>query len=165
MFRNERSSRVGFLGAAAALLIASMVVATDIPKSAVGSTTALVGLYVPMQEALAGDSTTKVREQATQIVAEASRLAEAGGDKAALNPVIAAARGVTASGIDELREQFKPLSIAVAKLVEKEAVAGHGIYFCPMADGYWVQKRGDVANPYYGKEMLRCGGPVAKVAS
>ena len=55
-------------------------------------------------------------------------------------------------------------SRAVGRLVERQAVAGHGIYYCPMADAYWVQKSGAVKNPYYGSKMLGCGGAVAKVA-
>ncbi len=66
--------------------------------------------------------------------------------------------------LDALRAQFKPLSRAIGRLVERQAVAGHGIYYCPMADAYWVQKSGAVKNPYYGSKMLGCGEVVAKVA-
>jgi hypothetical protein len=148
---------------ALALLFSAALVAADAPKSA---TATMVELYVPMQEALAGDSDAKVKEQAAKIAAEAAATAgKTGADKGSLEAVAAAAKAMNATGIDALREQFKPLSTALAKLVEKEAVAGYGIYFCPMADGYWIQKRGDVANPYYGREMLRCGGEVKKVGS
>ena len=68
-----------------------------------------------------------------------------------------------AAEIPALREQFKALSRAVGRLVERQAVAGHGIYYCPMADAYWVQKSGAVKNPYYGAKMLGCGEVVAKV--
>jgi hypothetical protein len=26
-----------------------------------------------------------------------------------------------------------------------------------MKKAYWLQKKGDIQNPYYGKEMLECG--------
>jgi len=130
----------------------------------------LVGLYVPMQEALAGDSVAAVKEQAAKVAAEAEAVLTAGGEKPSLDAiegledVVAAAKGMTAPEIKDLREQFKPLSLALAKLVERQAVAGHGIYFCPMADAYWIQKSGAVKNPYYGAKMLTCGEPVKKVA-
>jgi membrane fusion protein, copper/silver efflux system len=144
----------------AALMFSAAVVVAETPQS---GTAELVTLYVPMQEALAGDSVAAVKEQAAKIASEAAAAAEAGGDKATLEAVAAAAKGMTATEIKALREQFKPLSLALAKMVEKQAVDGHGIYFCPMADAYWVQKQGSVANPYYGKSMLRCGEQVKKV--
>jgi hypothetical protein len=150
----------GVFGMILALFAAATVVAADAPK---GATAELVELYVPMQEALAGDSAAKVREQAAKIAAEAAAAEKAGGDKTALVAVATAAKGMTATEIAALREQFKPLSLALARMVEKESVAGHGIYFCPMADAYWIQERGEVANPYYGKSMLRCGDEVKKV--
>jgi hypothetical protein len=150
----------GVVAVVFALLMGAGMVAADTPRPA---SAALVELYVPMQEALAGDSAAKVKEQAAKLAAEASAAAKAGGDKAGLEAVANAAKAMTANDIAGLRDQFKPVSMALAKLVEKESVAGHGIYFCPMADAYWVQKSGDVANPYYGKSMLRCGQEVKKV--
>ena len=36
--------------------------------------------------------------------------------------------------------------------------------YCPMYDqgksGYWISERKDIQNPYYGAEMLTCGGLV-----
>lgn len=136
--------------------------ATSTPKPTVAEK--LVALYVPMQEALAGDSVTAVKEQAAAISLKAAEAVSSGGDKALYAPIEAAAGGMKATDIDGLRDQFKPLSLALAHLVEKVAVAGHGIYYCPMADAYWVQKSGAVKNPYYGAKMLACGDAVAKVA-
>lgn len=31
------------------------------------------------------------------------------------------------------------------------------VVWCSMAPGRWLQRSGEVANPYYGEEMLRCG--------
>ena len=150
----------GVLAVVFALFVGAGVVVADAPQPAAAT---LVGLYVPIQESLAGDTAATVKEQAAKLAAEATAAAKAGGEKAALDAVAAAAKGMTAADLPTLREQFKPVSIALAKLVEKESVAGHGIYYCPMADAYWVQKSGDVANPYYGKSMLRCGEAVKKV--
>ena len=151
----------GAIAIAFALLMSAGVVAADTPKPP--AATALVELYVPIQEALAADSAAKVKEQAAKLAAAAAAEAKGAVDGKALDAVANAARGMTANDLDGLREQFKPVSIALAKLVEKESVAGHGIYFCPMADAYWIQKSGDVANPYYGKSMLRCGEAVKAV--
>lgn len=153
-------SGIGALGAALAMLLAAAVVVAEAPKSTAET---LVELYVPMQEALAGDSAARVKEQAAKVAAESAAGIQAGGEEKLLAAVAAAAKRMTASDIETLREQFKPLSTALARVVEKQPVSGHGIYFCPMADAYWVQKQGSVANPYYGKSMLRCGELVKKV--
>jgi membrane fusion protein, copper/silver efflux system len=66
------------------------------------------------------------------------------------------------AGIETLREQLQPLSTAL------EAAAGASGYdgtlkraFCPMAfnnsGGTWLQREGDIANPYFGQRMLACG--------
>jgi hypothetical protein len=34
---------------------------------------------------------------------------------------------------------------------------GIDVVFCSMAKGSWLQKRGEVRNPYYGSSMLTCG--------
>ena len=153
----------GALSVVIALFMGTAVVATDTPAAPKPASASLVELYVPIQEALAGDSAAKVKEQAAKLAAEAAAAAKGAVDGKPLDEVANAARAMTAGDLEALREQFKPVSLALARLLEKESVAGHGIYYCPMADGYWVQKRGEVANPYYGKDMLRCGAEVKKV--
>ena len=150
----------------AAVAVSSPAQAAEMPA---GAFEKLVGLYVPMQEALAGDSIATVKEQAAKVASEAEAILMTKGEKPSLEAiegleaVVAAAKATNAAEVKALREQFKALSFAVAKLVEKQAVAGHGIYFCPMADAYWIQKSGAVKNPYYGAKMLGCGEVVTKV--
>jgi hypothetical protein len=168
MFQQRESGLAGLAGLAGALMVLITLVAVAAPAEATSTpkptvAEALVALYVPMQEALAGDSVASVKEQAAQIATAAAAAAKSGGDKTLYEPVVAAAAAMTAADIAGLREQFKPLSLALAHLVEKVAVAGHGIYFCPMADAYWIQKSGAVRNPYFGSKMLTCGEPVTKV--
>ena len=155
------------LGVLAATSVTSPVSAAEMPA---GSLEKLVGLYLPMQEALAGDSAAVVAGQAAKLATEAEAIAKKEREKPTLDAiedleaVVVAARGMKGSEIEALRAQFNPLSRAVGRLVERQAVAGHGIYYCPMADAYWVQKSGAVKNPYYGSKMLGCGEAVAKVA-
>jgi hypothetical protein len=145
----------------------SEALAAEIPA---GKLEKLVGLYVPMQEALAGDSAAAVQAQAAKVAAEAEAILKSKGEKPTLDAIedleaiVTAAKEMKGPEIEALRAQFKPLSRSVGRLVERQAVAGHGIYFCPMADAYWVQKSGAVKNPYYGAKMLACGEAVAKVA-
>lgn len=151
-----------WLACLAALLMVTSAQATSRKKPTVAE--GIVAIYVPMQEALAADSVAAVKEKAGAIALKAAEAASYGGDLSLFHGQIAtAAQGMTAPDIDGLREQFKPLSLALSRLVEKVAVAGHGIYYCPMADAYWVQVVGEVRNPYYGSKMLTCGELVQKV--
>jgi hypothetical protein len=166
-----RVQAMAWVGAVLAVLAgASAVLAAPAAEMPAGKLKKLVGLYVPMQEALAGDSAALVPGQAAKLAAEAEAILQSTGEKPTLDAiedleaVVAAAKGMKGTEIAGLREQFKPLSRSVGRLVERQAVAGHGIYFCPMADAYWVQKSGAVKNPYYGSKMLGCGEVVAKVA-
>lgn len=155
------------LAVTAGLAASPAVSAVEMPA---GSLEKLVGLYVPMQEALAGDSVAVVSGQAAKLAAEAEAILKAEREKPTLDAiedleaVVVAAKGMKATEIQELREQFKAVSHAVGRLVGRQTVAGHGIYYCPMADAYWVQKSGAVKNPYYGAKMLGCGEVVTKVA-
>jgi Cu(I)/Ag(I) efflux system membrane fusion protein len=65
------------------------------------------------------------------------------------------------------RKAFKPISQAVVTLATQ--VRGEGArtsfthFYCPMVPGGggdWLQSGGEVLNPYFGSEMLRCGEQV-----
>src|SRR5690606_34526767 len=65
------------------------------------------------------------------------------------------------------RQQFKPISHAVVKLAAQlrgdDAQSPFIHFYCPMVKGGggdWLQASGELANPYYGSEMLRCGEKV-----
>lgn len=59
--------------------------------------------------------------------------------------------------IEELRDSFKQLSELFIKNGDKTKMSGLTKAFCPMAKANWIQKDGDLKNPYYGKSMLDCG--------
>ena len=63
---------------------------------------------------------------------------------------------------DEQRKAFGDVSKAIITLLNqyKGLQKGWHIFMCPMAQGYskWIQASADMANPYMGKRMLKCGG-------
>lgn len=59
--------------------------------------------------------------------------------------------------IDELRTSFKTLSEVYIKNIPSADLKGATKASCPMASARWIQKDGDLRNPYYGKSMLECG--------
>lgn len=122
--------------------------------------------YDAMHTALAADSVDGVKGAAGEIASLATSAAAQAKEAAPYKTLADAATATAAQAeIATLRSSFKALSIAMAKLVESGQMTGAELYYCPMADAYWLQKNGDSAlrNPYYGKSMLRCGEKVAKV--
>lgn len=59
--------------------------------------------------------------------------------------------------IKDLRNSFKTLSEVYMKNGKKEEMKGYMKATCPMAEANWIQKKGEIQNPYYGKSMLTCG--------
>lgn len=103
--------------------------------------------YTAAQEALAGDSYENAQKALKQLESATS------GDVKKL-----AASAAKAADIKVMRKVFKPLSELIVK---KGAPQGYGVVYCSMADnnkgGWWIQKKGKIANPYFGASMLRCG--------
>lgn len=101
--------------------------------------------YIEAQEALAADDFEMAKSAVSQLAGNQS-----GGEELAelVN------KAAQAEDIKALRDAFKPLS---------ERAAGSGlpqdvvVAYCPMIDARWLQKDGEIANPYYGEEMLTCG--------
>ncbi len=120
--------------------------AADIPKPALDS-------YLALQTALAADSLPDAQKAAAAFVTQAERLGPA------LAKTIAPAKAVSgATGIKDARTAFGELSDAML------ALAGDGtggkdvrVAYCPMAKKSWLQTGSEIANPYYGASMLRCG--------
>jgi hypothetical protein len=59
--------------------------------------------------------------------------------------------------IDELRSSFKALSEVYIANGAKDELKNVEKATCPMAKAKWLQRKGDLKNPYYGKSMLECG--------
>ena len=104
--------------------------------------------YVAAQEALAADDLDQARQALQGLVQSASPTLKPLAEKAASGADLAA-----------VRVAFKPLSEQVRK---GQIPEGYVVAYCPMADGdkgaHWVQKdQPQIANPYFGASMLRCG--------
>ena len=149
-----RFARIGLL-AAAALAAACGSEPERAPGDASGASEqgSAAGLdgalefYLRAQEALADDSF----EPARQAVAAMQEHLDP--ERAGL-----AAAAAAAADIETLRAAFLPLSNA---LLDSELPEGYRVAHCPMAfdweGAHWIQKEGEIANPYYGSGMLRCG--------
>src|SRR5262245_14048228 len=101
--------------------------------------------YMDAAAALAADNLEKAKASldalAKESTGEMKTLAQAAADT---------------GDIAATRERFKALSALATKM---ELPKDYSVAFCPMYKGgsKWVQKKGTLANPYYGKTMLTCG--------
>ncbi len=154
---------------AALVVVAAMAVSGATPAAAAGPELGgkVLASYYEMAASLVADSTAGVAEKAARIAADTGSAAKAAGasaaEKAALQAISAAAAKVNGRDLAALRAQFKEFSKAMDGYLRATGTPGWSLYYCPMADGYWLQAAEPVANPYYGKAMLRCGDKVEKI--
>jgi hypothetical protein len=106
--------------------------------------------YLEIQTLLARDSIEGIAAPAGAL---ASAL-KADRQQSALSPAQALRSAKT---IAEAREKFLAVSKAILPWARKHRVKGVILAYCPMKPGHWLQKEGDLRNPYYGAEMLECG--------
>jgi hypothetical protein len=67
---------------------------------------------------------------------------------------------VDGSRLGTIRKGFSPVADATLALARAHLGSGDlsvSIGYCPMAPGRWLQDDAQLANPYYGASMLRCG--------
>ncbi len=136
-----------------ALAALAAVVITAAPARAADIPAAVLDPYLQIQTALAADSLDGAKTAARTLAAQGAKLGPA--FKAAADT----AAGLAAAGdIKAARTAFGTLSDAMLALAGGgTGGAGVRVAYCPMAKKSWLQKDGQIANPYYGAEMLRCG--------
>ncbi|MBI2565993.1 MAG: DUF3347 domain-containing protein [Candidatus Schekmanbacteria bacterium] len=130
---------------------------------------AVVPDYLKIHAALAADKTDGVAQAAQAIAEKAATLdisavtgERAEEYKALPQQIGAAAKSLAAaSTLAAARDSFKELSVAMATWATAARPAGVDVVYCPMVKGKWLQKSGDVNNPYMGASMLHCGEVVA----
>jgi hypothetical protein len=139
-----------------------MPVAVRAEQNALGDALAAYG---KIHEALAADRADGVAEAAAEIASLARAAAAKGEPKTAFENLANAAGKLQGTDLVALRAAFKELSTSLASVVNVAGAQGQQLYYCPMADGYWLQQSADAKtrNPYYGKSMLGCGEKVSKV--
>jgi hypothetical protein len=104
--------------------------------------------YLRIQDALTGESLNDAKSAAQELSSSKGISTET--RQAAL-------KLARAADIKTARQDFKALSRPFVAWVEKKKPADLEAVYCPMAGAKWVQKKGQIQNPYLGHEMLSCG--------
>lgn len=125
--------------------------------------------YLSLQSSLANDDLNGAHESALLYIAAFEK------STARLNVealTLHAEAIAQASSIDTARASFKELSTQAAMLFDYLAGADSSplyLVHCGMAfDGQgadWIQSSQDMANPYYGSAMLKCGSVVRRIGA
>jgi len=125
----------------------------------------LIEHYLKVHEALVSESGSAVAEKTHEMHSVLDRLRDS--DREGQMKEITAAmddsmEGLHSGDLQTARTSFKTLSRIMTGLVRgsarEEAIAsGIKIYFCPMENEPWIQKGGELRNPYLGKDMWICG--------
>ena len=127
----------------------------------------LLQAYLDLKEALVQDDTTAALAQATilyQVFGEMKSKplpAIWQRHQTKLRPVLA--KAARAEEIEALRNYFVAISDHLVPIIRaaKPVQAPLYLQFCPMAQqgqgAYWLSRKVEVKNPYYGASMLTCG--------
>jgi Cu(I)/Ag(I) efflux system membrane fusion protein len=132
----------------------------------------LYGAYFEVQKALASDQTppANVAQALANTAAELSRdtdIPESA--RKLIGDVATNAEHLHHMDLAGFRKAFKPISHAIVPLATQlrsdEAQQSFIHFYCPMVPdggGDWLQPSGELANPYFGSAMLRCGEKVSE---
>lgn len=119
---------------------------------------AVLGHYEAVRKALLADTVAGIPAHA-QAIGKLAKSAPAG-----LAPQIAeaASRLAAARDLTAARNAFYELSKPMVRWHEAAGAKGHVVAYCSMSKRSWLQPRGEIGNPYYGKSMARCGEVVSR---
>lgn len=134
------------------------------PPAVQAQVDSVVQSYLTVQKLLAEDKAEGVGAELKKMREAAQSLRKAARHEELQVQAGTVARHAEAQPKDlkEARAAFKPLSSAVTGLVQivpPTAKAAPALYeaSCPMVKANWLQTGKDLANPYMGKAMLKCG--------
>jgi Cu(I)/Ag(I) efflux system membrane fusion protein len=134
------------------LVLAAVSVSTGSARAA-AVPAVMVDAYLRIQASLAGDTITTVAADARILSQQAVGLGAAG------QKIATAAQALSAAtDIKTARAAFGDLSDAmIAAVVDSPSGKEVRVAYCPMVKKSWLQKGSEIANPYFGAQMLRCG--------
>lgn len=116
----------------------------------------IVGAFRDLGAALAADDEPG-STKAAQAFADAMASTTFGGEAAPLQTIGASFRA--AGTIAAVRDAYLEASVPMLAYAREHQGGSErfAVGYCSMKPGRWLQSEPELANPYYGSEMLRCG--------
>ena len=157
----------------------SQVEITEVSKAvkASVSTEAIINAYLKIKNALANDNAQDAATAATDFIKAVSNTDTSKIDSKLLTKYLnttddakkqAELIAKNVGKMDQQRMYFAVLSKDIAVLIATFGTNQH-LYqdYCPMYNegktGYWISEFKAIRNPYYGSEMLECGGMIKEI--
>jgi hypothetical protein len=139
-------------------LLLTAVPVFSAPAPAPAGFDAVLGHYEAVRKALLADTVAGIPNHAAAI----GKLAK--GAPADLAPKIAeaATRLAAAKNLEAARDAFYELSKPMVRWREVAGSKANVVAYCSMSKRSWLQPKGEIGNPYYGKSMATCGEVVSK---
>jgi Cu(I)/Ag(I) efflux system membrane fusion protein len=143
---------------------ASSAEVAPLPPAALAALTKLAFALADASKELADDDLAGYRQQLPAIRAALRGYFDADAH-AAHGPLAAFKSGPgDVSNLETAQKSFAPFSTAVADLARAQHIhhrEGLHLFQCPMApeigEGRWLQRDGELRNPFFGSAMLTCG--------
>lgn len=169
-----KNRRLGFHMVLGLLLLPSLVKAEDSSSEGYNR---LFRNYESIRVALLADSMGGVARHARALEEQASSLRQSLSDelavgsrhdvegyRRALEEIEASAlKLVDLTDLDAVREEFFLLTQPMARYRRLAGDKNTVVAYCSMAQKAWIQPAGEIGNPYYGKEMPKCGEVVGEI--
>ncbi len=125
-----------------------------------GASDPVLAAYMSIQKALSTDTTTGVAAAASAL-SKAARAHQGHNEEhnEVATGLIQASSAFEGAALPAAREAFKTLSQRMIRYREiaPGVLSQTYVIHCSMANASWVQTTDQVANPYHGSSMLRCG--------
>lgn len=149
---------------------------SDAVKASV-STDAIINAYLKIKNALANDNAKEAATAATDFVKAVSATDATKIDSKLLPKYTESTDSAKKQAeliakneakMDQQRMSFAVLSKDISTLISTFGSSQH-LYqdYCPMYNegksGYWISEFKAIKNPYYGSEMLECGGMIKEI--
>lgn len=140
------------------LILGLVLLASPVLSAPAPAFDAVLGHYEAVRQALLADSLAGIPPHAAAI-AKLGKNAPAD-----LVPLIstAASNLAAAKDLNGARGAFAELSKPLVRWREAAGRKGTIVAYCSMTKKSWLQPKGEIGNPYYGKSMPRCGEVVSK---
>ena len=124
---------------------------------------ALITAYLDLRQSLANDQFEDVSAKMASIGEQAQPLTDS--DNAEVQQLAQSLVEVSAANPEDVegaREAYKAISTPVIELVKlvpptDDVAETFYVGYCPMVKASWLQTSEELANPYMGEKMLRCG--------
>ena len=148
-----------WIGSTLALVLALTGCKDEQAATAKAADGTLLSPYLAIGDTLAGDELDGLDKLGAEVVKAADGKAEAHG----VADLLQGAGRVGAQDIATARSAYKKMSAGMIEFLaaNPDQRAGHMLVHCTMTfngkGGLWVQREGEVLNPYEGAVMLHCG--------